>query len=326
MSMKNKFDIIGIIGAGAWGTALSISIASTNVKTILWAREEKVVNSIKEARVNKAYLPNIKIPHNLIVTHNIDDLAICNALLIVCPAQFTRNISEQIKNIMSKDVPFILCSKGIEQNSLMLQSEIIEEYFPLNPISVLSGPSFADEVGKLLPASLNLACKNKKLGMQIKNIFHNSNLSISLIDDIIGAQIGGIIKNIIAIGCGIAAGLELGNNVHAALITQGLKEASMLAKAKGGNPETLLDFCGSGDMVLTCSSQQSRNFSYGFEIGQRKNIKKMQDLSHKAVEGYASAKPLYQLSQKLKNTLPLCETIYKILYESGEPKSILQVL
>lgn len=318
----NKLDVIGIVGAGAWGTALSISIANTNNKTILWAKEKETVEEIENSRINTAYLPGIKIPNSLVATYKIEELRNCKAILIVCPGQFTRNICKIIKNFISKDIPLISCSKGIEQDSLMLQSEIIKEELPSNPIAILSGPSFASEVGKLLPASLNLACEDQELGIEIKQIFEKSNLSISLINDLKGAQIGGIVKNVIAIGCGIASGLSLGSNIHAALITQGIKEAAIFAEAMGGNRETLLDFCGTGDMVLTCSSKESRNFSFGYEIGLGNDPQKILQNSKKALEGFASSEPLCQIAKELKITLPLCDQIYKILYEGEESNSI----
>jgi glycerol-3-phosphate dehydrogenase (NAD(P)+) len=208
----------------------------------------------------------------------------------------------------------------------MLQSEIVQEIFGNHTLGILSGPSFADEVAMLLPAALNFVSNDPQLSRAFKNVFSKSNLSIHLNEDIIGTQIGGIVKNVIAIGCGISSGLNLGNNMHAALIAQGLKEASILAKAKNGKKTSLLDFCGAGDMVLTCSSTKSRNFSFGIEISKGHKVEEIIANSYKAVEGYTSAKPLFNLAAKLKINLPLCNLIYKILYKELNPKLISSVL
>lgn len=320
--MKINIKKIGIVGAGAWGSALAISIVNSGIESLIWAREEAVVKSINEKRENTKYLPNILLPNLLTATNNLQDLSNCDLLFIVCPAQFTRNILLQIKEKNFPEMPFIFCSKGIEQTSLMLQSEIAQEILGNCPLGILSGPTFADEVAALLPAALNFASNDSQLSESFKDAFTINNLSIHLNEDIIGTQIGGIVKNVIAIGCGIAAGLNLGHNMHAALITQGLKEAALLSKAKKGKENSLLDFCGVGDMFLTCSSIKSRNFSFGIEIAKGSKIKDILVESNKVIEGYASAKPLFELVEKLKIELPLCTLIYKILYEEQDPKLI----
>lgn len=326
ISMENTYSKIGIIGAGAWGSALAIAAAASEKEIILWAKEEEVVESISSSRENKVFLPSIKLPENIVATNKLENIAECDVILVVCPAQFTNSICIEIKDIIKTNIPIISCSKGIEKDTLLLQSEILEKHFPSHPIMVLSGPSFASEVAKGMPASLNLASKDQNLAREIKGLFDNSKLSLHLIDDIIGSQIGGIVKNVIAIGCGIASGIELGSNIHASLITQGVKEAAILSQAKGGFKETLLDFAGIGDMVLTCSNAESRNFSFGLKIGKGSIPKEIIKSSPKVVEGFASIKPLMELSNDLKIKLPLCSKIYDILHNSKEPGFIIDIV
>lgn len=324
--MKNTYSKIGIIGAGAWGSAIAIATASSEKEIILWAKEKEVVESILSHRENKSFLPSIKFPNNIYPTNQLSDISKCDLIFIVCPAQFTNSICNGIKDIIKNNIPIISCSKGIEKDTLLLQSEIIEKNFPKNPIMVLSGPSFASEVALGMSASLNLASIDKELAILVKKVFEKSKLSIHIIDDIIGSQIGGIVKNVIAIGCGIAEGMKLGSNIHASLVTQGIKEAAILSESKGGIRETLLDFAGIGDMVLTCSSAESRNFTFGLHIGQGIKAQDLINQSQKVVEGFASSKPLLDLAKKLNLNLPLCEKIYNILHNDSIPESVTDII
>lgn len=321
-----EYSKIGIIGAGAWGSALAIALSSSQLEIILWAKEIEVVESIKIDKENNLYLPNINLDSNITPTNNLEDISKCDVIFVVCPAQFTDSKLENLKGKIEKNIPIISCSKGIEKNTLLLQSEIINNKFPDNPVLILAGPTFASEVARKMPASLNLACKDENVARSVKKIFEKSKLSIHIINDIIGAQIGGILKNVIAIGCGMANGMKMGANLHSALITQGVKEASILAEALGGSKETLLDLAGIGDMSLTCSSKESRNFTFGFSIGEGSNKMDLIKKSKKAVEGYASLEPLIELLEKLKLDLPLCKKIYEILYKDSNPKVITSVI
>lgn len=318
-------ETIGIIGSGAFGSALAISIATSNQNVIQWCREAKTASSIMYDRQNKALLPNIAFPESVTATNNLADLAKCDYIFMVTPAQFTRNICQNIRelNFLNNNITLIACSKGIEASSLMLQSEIIAEILPRNPIAVLSGPTLALEVANCLPSYANLATLDHNHLHNIKNIFKNTNITIHPLNDIIGTQIGGILKNIIAIGCGIAHSLNFGENFHAALINQGIKEAAYLTKCKGGNPQTMIELCGIGDMILTCSSTKSRNFSFGSRIGQGEGIQNILSKAPSIVEGYKSVKPLIDLTKRMQIHLPLCEVIYRILYESQDPKTLL---
>lgn len=319
-----KFNNIGIVGAGAWGSALAISLAKTHKQVLIWAKEKEVVDSINNHGRNNLFLPDADMPANLKATNILSDIEQCDILLLVTPAQFTRSIIQQIK--FNNNVPFIICSKGIEESTLKLQSEVLEDIARNHPIAIASGPTFADEVANLAPSSMNIACRDFHLAENIQHLFERTNITIHIIEDIIGAQIAGSVKNVIAIGCGIANGLGCKDNIHASIITKGLKEAAILTMAKGGKKETLLELCGVGDMVLTCSSRKSRNMDFGYNIGKGKTVKLLLDRQKKIVEGAATVKSIYAMSQKHNIELDLCNAIYRIIYSGSDAKEILKHL
>lgn len=304
---------VGVVGAGAWGTALAVTAARAGGEVTLWALEPEVVASINERGVNEMFLPGVKLPDTL---HAVNDLAAMltqDALLMVAPAQFVRGTCERLALAgLDDSLPIVICSKGIEQQSLKLMSEVIAEHFS-NPLAVLSGPTFAIEVAKGLPASVTLACGDVVLGAKLARLVVHPKFSVHHSDDVIGPQICGPMKNVIAIACGIVEGKGLGESAKAALIAEGLAEVSQLCVAKGGKPETAAGLCGLGDLILTCNSHTSRNMSLGYALGQGKLLAEILSERVSVAEGVASSDAVARLAAQLGIRLRICETVDQIV-------------
>lgn len=306
---------IGIIGAGAWGTALAVAVKQAGHNVTIWSRNEEVVNSINTQHENTVYLKGVKISPEITATNSLEEVSDNDVLVLVIPAQTMREYV--VKLSIPENIPLVIASKGIEQNTFALMSEVVEEYLP-NPVAVISGPNFAKEVAQLKPAATTIACSDKKIGEELLEVFGSKTLRPYLTDDIIGVQVSGAIKNIIAIACGISAGRNLGENAKAAIITRSLAEISRLCIIKGGKKETLMGLAGIGDLMLTCSSMQSRNCSLGYELGQGKTLEEILKSRKTVTEGVATAKSVFELSEKLKIEMPICEAVYDILYQNGD--------
>ena len=268
--MTFSFDTFGIVGTGAWGTALAVAAQRAGRDVILWARRADLATSLNEKHENTAYLPGIPLPAPLRATTDASDLAACNALILATPAQHLRATAKLLAPVLPATVPLIVASKGIELTTHKLMSEVLAQELPRNPVAVLSGPSFAAEVARDLPAALTLA---SEWGTEsLARALSSPTLRLYTTDDIIGTQIGGAIKNVLAIACGIVAGRALGENARAALMTRGLAEIMRLGTALGARSETMMGLSGLGDIALTCSSPQSRNMSLGLALGQGRNL------------------------------------------------------
>ncbi|MCD6035441.1 MAG: hypothetical protein K0R63_1182 [Rickettsiales bacterium] len=317
----------GVIGAGAWGTALAVVATQAHGNPVLlWAREEEVEASVNGWHENNLFLKGVTLPEALSVSTNLKDFLDCDLLLIASPAQHVRGTAKTLAELgLAEDVPLIICAKGIENESCALMSEAVQASLPHNPIGVLTGPSFAREVATGTPTALTLACNDANISAKVIASLSTSTCFLSPSTDIIGAQIGGSVKNVIAIGCGITAGLEMGDNVRAALIALGLQEMARLAIAKGGKAETLIEQCGVGDLVLTCSSMQSRNMSLGYQLGQGKPLEAILSERHVVTEGVMSATSVSALAKRLNVSMPLCERIHDILEGNAPVKDIIGV-
>ena len=318
---------IGIIGAGAWGTALACAAARSGSNVLIWAREEEVVSAINDKHENSIFLNGITLPAKINATSNLNDMKECKTLLISVPAQYIRNLFESLKTVnLPKDIDFVICSKGIENNTNMLMSEVIESIIPGHDISIISGPTFATEVAKCEPTALSLACEDAARGNELIIRLSNPNFKLFYNDDIIGSQIGGSVKNVLAIGCGIAAGLGKGDNVNAAIISLGLIEMGRLSQAKGGKKNTNMELCCIGDLVLTCSSMQSRNMSLGYQIGQGKTLTEILETRQTVAEGVATSKSVFNMSEDMNIDMPICRQIYKILHLGEKPETIIDAI
>ncbi|MGQ0528198.1 MAG: NAD(P)H-dependent glycerol-3-phosphate dehydrogenase [Alphaproteobacteria bacterium] len=299
---------IGVIGAGAWGTALAQVEATNGHTVILWAREMDVVSTINAAHENMVFLPGVKLHKNISATSDINDLLKSDVILLVAPTQFIRAILVPLKDKL-KNIPIVICSKGVEIETGQLPSEIVESVLPGHFIAVLTGPTFAIEVARGFPAAVTVASADKNLAEDMQKILGSKTFRIYTSSDMIGAQLGAAIKNVIAIACGIAHGKGLGENARAALITRGSAEIARLAEAMGGRRQTLMGLCGIGDLVLTCSSMQSRNFSLGAAIGQGKKAADVLGERKSVAEGYYTAKAASALAKRFDVDMPISATV-----------------
>ena len=304
---------IGVVGAGAWGTALAVTAARAGCDVTLWAREPEVVASINERGINEMFLPGIKLPDTVHAVNGLEAMLAQDALLMVAPAQYVGGTCKQLTSAgLDDSLPIVICSKGIEQDSLKLMSEVVAEYLP-NPVAILSGPTFAIEVAKGLPGSVTLACSDPELGRELARLVVHPKFSVHHSDDVIGPQICGAMKNVIAIACGIVEGKGLGESAKAALITEGLAEISQLCVAKGGKPETAMGLCGLGDLILTCNSHTSRNMSLGYALGQGETLDKILGERKSVAEGVASSNAVAGLAAQLGIRLRICGIVDRIV-------------
>lgn len=305
---------VSIIGAGAWGNALGMAAYRAGNKVTLWTIDEAAVNSMNSTHQNP-FLPHVEIPADMPATTDLAIAMDADVLLLVVPAQVLSKVLKQMQDIgLSEKVPLVLCSKGIEQGTGKLMSEIAEEYFPNNPLAIISGPNFADEVAKGNPSAATLACHNTMVGMELVKILGSKTFRTYYADDVIGAQIGGAVKNVLAIACGISEGLGYGENTRVALVTRGMTETVRLCLAKQGKRDTLLGLCGIGDMMLTCGSRKSRNMSLGYQLGQGLSLTEIL-AQGKTVEGYFSAESVTSLAEKLHVDMPICGAVNRILHQ-----------
>lgn len=308
-----KFSSFGIIGGGAWGTALALALLRAGRQAILWVREPEVVIAINSEHHNSVFLPGVALDPALRATGNLADLRNVDAVLLVTPAQHLRAMCAELKNHLKPSVPLILCSKGIEQKTLALMSEVVTATLPQHPLAILTGPTFAAEVGKNLPTAITLACKDQALGQNLATAIGSKTLRPYISDDVIGAQIGGAVKNVLAIACGIVEGRGFGDNARAAIITRGLAELARLGVACGGRAETFMGLSGLGDLVLTCAGQLSRNMTLGFALGQGRSLAEIMAERQSVAEGVFTAAAAVQLAAKHKVDVPITAAVDAIL-------------
>lgn len=309
---------IGVVGAGAWGTALAQALAQGGRDVLIWAREPEVVQSINGTNENASFMPGVKLDEKVKATDSISQLSACDTLLIVTPAQHVRSTLESLKGDIAEGKPVVICAKGIELSTGLLMSQVAVEEVPKATIAILTGPTFASEIATGKPSAVTIAARDKDVAQEIREGLASRNLRTYMTDDLYGAQIGGAIKNVIAIACGAIIGRGLGESARAALLTRGLAEMSRLAMAMGAKKETLMGMCGVGDLVLTCTSMQSRNYSLGHMLGEGRTLEEiMNERQGKAVtEGVHTAEALVTMARKHAVEMPICETVHKCV--SGE--------
>lgn len=308
---------IGVIGAGAWGTALAIIANRAGADAVLWTRNRHVIDSIKRKNQNDPYLPDVFLDPAIKVTRKLEDACVSDMVLVVVPAQHVRSTCIAMSDYLDSSVPVVLCSKGVERGSLQLMSEVATGVLPDNPIAVLSGPNFAKEAAQGLPTATAIACQNPRVGEQIVFSLGTSLFRPYLNNDLIGTQVGGAVKNVIAVACGIAMGRQLGENARSALLTRSLSEIRRLCIARGGREETLMGLSGYGDLILTCTSPTSRNTTLGAALGAGMPVEQAINQGSGVVEGVASAESVKQLADQLNVDMPICKAVYSILYEDA---------
>lgn len=313
---------IAVLGAGAWGTTLADMLAKNGVDTVLWAREPEVVTAIRNTRENSTFLPGITLSDALKVESDPEmAFAGVDYFLVVIPSQFIRPALEGFKDILP-DNPVIVCaSKGIELSSLAPMSKVVAEALEgKRPrYASLSGPSFAAEVSRDMPTTVSLGCEDHELGRELQAAFSTPAFRVYFTPDFRGVELGGAVKNVIAIAAGIADGIGFGHDARAALITRGLSEMSRLGMAMGGQQRTFMGLSGMGDLVLTCTGDLSRNRQVGLKLGQGMKLDAIISEMKAVAEGVKTTESLYNLSEKLRVELPITEQVYKILYEDKDP-------
>ena len=303
----------GVIGGGAWGTALAQVCARAGREVTLWAREPEVVEAVNARHENATFLPGVALDPTIRATGNLAELAAADFILAVPPAQHMRATLAALAPHARDGLPVMLCSKGVEQGSLKLMTDVLAETLPQARPAVLSGPSFAGEVARGLPTAVTLACPDDVLGEVLGMAVATPNFRPYFATDMIGAEAGGAVKNVLAIACGIVEGRGLGRSAHAALITRGFAELTRLAGALGARAETLAGLCGLGDLVLTCSSPQSRNMSVGLALGGGQTLEQALAGKLSVAEGVASAPAVRQLARQLGVETPICEATAAVL-------------
>jgi len=309
----SAFSRIGVVGGGAWGTALAQVCARAGRSITLWAREPEVVAAIADRRENDLFLPGVALDPAIRATGAMEDLVDCDLILAVPPAQYMRATLTALADRAQSFAPIVLCAKGIEQGSLKLMTEVAGETAPGRQIAVLSGPSFAAEVARGLPTAVTLACADDCAAEQIAAAIASPLFRPYLSNDLIGAEAAGAVKNVLAIACGVVEGRGLGRSAHAALITRGFAELTRMAVALGGRAETVAGLCGLGDLVLTCSSPQSRNMSVGLALGQGQSLAEALAGKLSVAEGVASAPAVVALADRHGVDMPICRAVDAIL-------------
>jgi glycerol-3-phosphate dehydrogenase (NAD(P)+) len=322
----SRFKSIAVIGAGAWGTALARILSKNNGSIKIWAKEDSVITSINTHHENETFLKNITLPDPIIAYKSFENFADADLILLVTPAQFVRTTLEALKEFVNPETPIVLCSKGIESETLKFMSEITTDILPQNPLAVLSGPSFAIDVARGKPTAVTLACKNTLLGERIASTISLPTFRPYLSDDIMGTQIGGVTKNVIAIAAGIAYGFNLGDSARAAIIARGFSEICRLAITMGGKEETLSGLSGMGDLILTCSSEASRNFSLGVKLGNGQTVTKATEGLKTVAEGLHSAKAVLELSIRKKVEMPITKSVNDLIDQKSSLGDIINNL
>jgi len=306
---------IAVICAGSWGTAIAQIAANAGRDVMLWARESAVIDAINADHENPEYLPGISLSPKIHATASLEDaLKGADVVFMVSPAQHMRSVLEQMKPFMAEALPIVLCSKGIEVASGMLMSQVVRDIFPESPYLVLSGPTFAKEVARGLPAAATLATHNNAVGKQVAEAIRNISFRPYVTSDPLGAEIGGAVKNVIAIACGIVYGRKLGENARAAIMTRGMAEIKRMGMALGAKPETFLGLSGMGDLMLTCNSLQSRNFSLGVMCGEGQSLNEILTKSRQVIEGVATANSVLDFAKKHAVDMPICQAVNDTLH------------
>lgn len=308
-----KLDSVGVIGGGAWGTALAQTLRLAGRDVIIWAREPETVEDINVRRVNSAFLPGIDLDPGLSATTRLADIAKCDAILVVAPAQHVRGVCGELAAHVRAGQPVINCAKGIEQSTGKLMGEVIAEVLPNVSAAVLSGPSFAVDVARGLPAALTIASGNEDFGRQLAQRLGYKHFRLYWSDDVVGVELGGAVKNVLAIAAGIVDGKDLGASAHAGLVTRGFAELRRFGQALGARPETLMGLSGLGDLVLTCGSQRSRNMSLGRALGQGHGLDEILGARRSVTEGVYTAAAVVRLARSLRVEMPIAEGVHAIV-------------
>jgi glycerol-3-phosphate dehydrogenase (NAD(P)+) len=315
-----------VLGAGSWGTALASLLAGKGFPTMLWGRDAAIVEAVAKGHVNSRYLPGIALPPSLGATADLARaLEGAELVVLAVPSHAIRQVAIEAKRLIHAGTPVVSAAKGIEVDTGMTMNEVLEDVLPvpIHPyLCFLGGPSFAKEVALGLPTAVTVAGRWERVAKQVQDAFHAKFFRPYTSTDIVGCEIGGCVKNVVAIGAGLSDGMGFGANARAALITRGLAEITRLAVKKGANPLTLSGLAGLGDLVLTCSSELSRNRTVGFGIGQGKTAEQVQQELGQVAEGVRNARSVHDLAARLSVEMPISDAIYRMLYQGLPPKLV----
>lgn len=321
---------IGVVGAGSWGTALANLLALKGYPIDLWVYEDEVIAQIKEKRENKVFLPGVRLSTNIEPCGDIKAVAAeKDLLLVVTPSHIMREATQQIRGTIGGHTIVVTASKGIENNTHLTMTGVLGQTLPELPddhLAVLSGPSFAREVAQKFPTAVTVAATNLRVAGFVQQVFATNHFRVYTNDDVLGVELGGSVKNVIAIAAGIVDGLGLGLNTRAALITRGQTEIRRLGVAMGAKPRTFTGLAGIGDLILTCTGALSRNHTLGQKIGQGMTLKDILADMRMVAEGVKTAQSVYNLSRKINVEMPICEEMYHILYQDLAPEVALHRL
>jgi len=320
--VQNK---IAVIGAGSWGTTLALLLADKGHEVKLWVYEKDLAEEMQKTRENRIYLSGYRLSDNITVTSSIKDAASNSEIMVfVVPSHVARGVIKELSHLVSKDTIIVSATKGIENNTLMPISEVFKEILPKSfhkNLAFLSGPSFAKEVAQKMPTAVALASYDAKVGEFIQQAFSTDNFRVFTNSDVIGVELGGALKNVIAIAAGIADGMGFGHNTRAAIITRGLAEMTRLGIAMGAEPATFAGLSGLGDLVLTCTGELSRNRTVGLRLGKGEKLKDILASMKMVAEGVKTTKAVYELSKKYNIEMPIPNEVYYILYEDKDVKA-----
>ena len=312
---------ITVLGAGSWGTALAFQLARSGANVFLWDHKAERAQKMQEMRQNFQYLPEILFPENIFVNSDLElSLKDTELVVAVTPSQTIRNLIRDALPYLDPEVPICCASKGIEESTLMTMEEVLRDVLPRSyhaQLSFLAGPSFAKEVAQNVPTAVVIASRFPETANEVAEAFHGGYFRVYHTDDIVGAELGGALKNIVAIACGIADGMGTGLNTRAALMTRGLAEITRLAVARGANPLTLAGLAGMGDLTLTCTGNLSRNRRVGIGLGQGKKLPEILDELGQVAEGIISTKSAIAMAESSNIEMPITKEIYHLLYEDG---------
>lgn len=308
---------IGVLGAGSWGTALAIQLARNGHRTFLWGHRCELIDKLKRDGRNERYLPGVSLPDALIPESDLGAVAAsCRDLVIVVPSEA---FAETLNNLLAFITPqhrVVSATKGFEKGSGRLLHEVFEDVFAQQSFAVLSGPTFAKEVAAGMPTAVTVASNNTGFADEVARVFHGETFRVYTSDDVVGVEVGGAVKNVYAVAAGISDGLGFGSNARAALITRALAEMIRIGEALGGRRETLMGLAGIGDLVLTCTDDQSRNRRFGLAVGRGESLQVARQRINQVVEGYSSAREVHARAIKLNLELPIAEKVYDVLYNN----------
>jgi len=326
--MQTTAQPYAVLGAGSWGTALALQLARNGQPTLLWTHTEAHYRVMHETRRNDQYLPGIEFPETLQPAFKLaDTIAQVRDILVVVPSHVFRETVQKLEPCLTEHHRLAWGTKGLEQGTRKLLHQIVREELGITvPIAAVSGPTFAKEVAKGLPGAITVASKNDEFANDLASALHSESFLTYTSEDIVGVEIGGAVKNVMAIAAGIADGMGFGTNTRAALITRGLSEIMRLGVALGGERETFMGLSGLGDLVLTCSDDQSRNRRFGLALGKGLSVEDAHNSIHQVVEGIGTAKTVYLLSEDFRVAMPITEQVYKVIYEGQSPRDAVNIL